>query len=33
MYRIINIKDINYIGGFGKTTKIIVNKYLENYES
>ena len=27
-----NIKDIYYIGGFGKATKISVNKYLENYE-
>ena len=32
MYRMENIKDIYYIGGFGKATKISVNKYLENYE-
>ena len=32
MYRMENIKDIYYIGGFGKATKISVKKYLENYE-
>lgn len=31
MYKLDNIKDIYYIGGFGKATKISVKKYLENY--
>lgn len=32
MYRMDNIKDIYYIGGFGKATKISINKYLKNFE-
>ena len=31
MYRMDNIKDIYYIGGFGKATKISVEKYLKKY--
>lgn len=32
LYRMNNIKDINYIGGFGEATKISVSKYLINYK-
>ncbi len=32
MYRIDDIKDIYYIGGFGKATRINVNRYLQNYK-
>tara|TARA_A100001015_G_scaffold310742_1_gene412701 strand:- start:700 stop:1260 length:561 start_codon:yes stop_codon:yes gene_type:complete len=32
MYRMSNIKDIYYIGGFGKATKININKYLELFK-
>ena len=33
MYRLENIKDIQYIGGFGKATKINVGIYLKNYSN
>ena len=32
MYKMNHIKDINYIGGFGKATKISINKYLELFK-